>query len=226
MTRRLLALLVVLALALPALALADHTDPKKRINQADQRKAASIVLKRTDFGAGWKKSPKSPETNEHYGCPGYNPNESDLVLTGEAEAEFETAEGVPSVSSYANVYRTRREAAASWARSAKPALAPCLATLLKREIEKEGGKVVIAKKGTIAFPRYAPRGVAYRVVMNVTVTSGGNTATIPFTLHVLALGNGRGDSVLLTFGLGNGVPNAELRRYAKLTATRLAAAKL
>lgn len=225
MTRRLLALLVV-ALALPALALADHTDPKKQIDAADQRKVVSIVLKRTDFGAGWKRSPKTPDTNEHYSCPGYNPNESDLVLTGEAEAEFEGAEGVPSVSSYANVYKTRRDAIASWTRSAKPGLAPCLATLLKREIEKEGGKVVIAKKGTIAFPRYSPRGVAYRVVMNVTVTSGGNTATIPFTLHVVALGNGRGDSVVMTLGLGSGVPTAELRKYAKLTATRLAAAKL
>jgi hypothetical protein len=45
-------------------------------------------------------------------------------------------------------------------------------------------------------------------------------------MHLIALGSGRGDSILLTFGLGDGVPNAELRRYAKLTATRLAAAKL
>ena len=221
MIRR-LALAVLVVLAVPALALANHTEPKKRIDPADQRKAASIVLKRTDFGAGWKTSPKTPDTNEHYSCPGYNPDESDLVLTGEAEAEFDSPDGDPSISSYANVYKTRREAAASWTRSAKPALAPCLATLLKREIEQNGGKAVITKQGTFAFPRYAPRGVAYRVVMNVTV----NTTTVPFTLHVIALGNGRADSVLMTIGLRNGVPAAELRKYAKVTASRLAAAKL
>jgi hypothetical protein len=225
-TRRLLALLVVLALALPALALADHTDPKQQINPADQRKAASILLKRTDFGAGWKKSPKAPDTNEHSNCPGYNPDQSDLVLTGEGEASFEPAGGIPSVSSIANIYRTRREAQAAWRRSAKLGLAPCFALILKREIEKDGGKLAIIKKGTIAFPRYAPRGVAYRVGINITVTVSGKPTVVPLAMHLIALGSGRGDSILLTFGLGDGVPNAELRRYAKLTATRLAAAKL
>ena len=225
MIRRLV-LMVVVALAVPTIALADHTEPKKQINAADQRRAASIVLKRSDFGAGWSKSPKKADVNEHFNCPGYNPNESDLVLTGEAEADYDSADGDPSISSYANVYKTRREATASWARSAKPALAPCLATLLKREIEQNGGKVVIAKHGTFPFPRYAPRGVAYRVVMKVTVSSSGTTTTVPFTLHVIALGNGRGDSVLMAVGLRDGVPDAALRKYAKLTASRFAAAKL
>ena len=45
-------------------------------------------------------------------------------------------------------------------------------------------------------------------------------------LHVVVLGNGRGYARLLTFGLGNGIPSADLRAYAKLVAGRLAAAKL
>lgn len=121
----------VLVLAVPALALAGHTDPKKQITAADQRKAASIVLRRTDFAAGWKKTPATPDTDDHPSCPGYDPNQSDLILTGEVEVEFEAAAGIPSVSSLANVYKTRRDALAAWTRSAKPALAPCLARLFK-----------------------------------------------------------------------------------------------
>ncbi len=45
-------------------------------------------------------------------------------------------------------------------------------------------------------------------------------------MHLIALGNGRGDASLLAFGLGNGVPSADLRTFAKLVAGRLAAAKL
>ena len=55
MSRR-LALLLLVVLAVPALALAADTDPQRKINAADERKAASIVLKRTDFAAGWKRT--------------------------------------------------------------------------------------------------------------------------------------------------------------------------
>ena len=45
-------------------------------------------------------------------------------------------------------------------------------------------------------------------------------------MHLLALGRGRGDTGLMTMGLGNGIPSADLRAFAKLLAGRLAAAKL
>ncbi len=55
MSRR-LALLLLVVLAVPAIALAADTDPHRKINAADERKAASIVFKRTDFAAGWKRT--------------------------------------------------------------------------------------------------------------------------------------------------------------------------
>ncbi len=225
MSRR-LALLLVLALALPALALAADTDPKERFNAADQRKAASIVLKRSDFAAGWKKVPSKPDSSEDNSCPNYNPDQSDLVLTGEAEADFELAGGLPSVVSVANVYKSRREAVAAWTRSAKPALASCLAAILKREAAASGQKLAITKTGMIPFAKLAPRTVAYRVGLEVTVTQAGKTSKVPLTMHLVVLGNGRGDCGLVTVGLGSGVAMADLRAFAKLTASRLAAAKL
>ena len=221
-----LALILLVVLAVPALALAADTDPKKRINPADQRKAASIVLKRSDFAAGWKKVPSTPDSGEDPTCPGYNPDQSDLVLTGEVEAEFEATDGLPSVSSIANIYKTKREAVAAWTRSAKPAFASCLARIFKQAVEGEGGKVSIVRSGVFAFPKYAPRTVAYRAALNLVVTEGGREAKVPVTIHAVALGSGRGDSVLLTIGFGNGIPVADLRAFAKLTASRLAAAKL
>ena len=225
--RRRLVLLLLVVLALPAtLALAADTDPKKQINPADQRKAASIALKRSDFPAGWKKASGRPKTNADAGCPGYNPDQSDLVLTGEAMAEFEGAEGIPSVSSATNVYKSRREAQAAWSRSAKPALAPCLARLLERELAKTGVKASVTKSGKLAFPKLAPRTIAYTVVLTVTVTQAGQQTKVPFTIHIVGLGNGRGDALLMTVGFGGGIPMADLRAFAKLTASRLAAAKL
>jgi len=224
--RRRLALVLVVALAVPALALAADTDPKRQINAADQRKASSIVLKRSDFVAGWRKTASTPDTGSDYDCPGYSPDQSDLTLTGDVQADFVAAQGFPTISSTANVYKTRGQAATAWARSDKPALAPCAAKVLKQEIEKDGGKVTIGRAGKIAFPKLAPRTSAYRISFKVAMTNAGQTSTVPFTVHLVVLGHGRGDVTLLTFALGDGIPQAELRAFAKLTASRLAAAKL
>ncbi len=223
-----LALLILVAFSLPALALAADTDPKRRITPVDQRKAASIVLKRSDFAPGWKKVPTTAAGGEGEGesCPGYRPDQSDLVLTGEAEAEFEAAEGMPSVSSTSNVYRTRRDALAAWSRTNKPSLAPCLARLYKEEFQRQGNRAVIAKASRIAFPKVAPRTAAYRVTLQLTVSDGGKSVTVPFTIVLVALGNGRGDCVLTSASFGDEVPAANLRLFAKVTASRLADAKL
>jgi hypothetical protein len=222
--RRLAVLLA--ALVLPAAALAADTDPQKRPTAADKRKAASIVLKRADFVAGWKRAPVSSDSDGEFSCPGYDPDQSDLVLTGEAEAEFNGPQGIPSVYSVANVYRTRREATAAWTRSDKPGLVPCIAKTMKAEFAKSGGKVSITKQGRVAFPRYAPRTLALRFAFGVAVTEAGKTSTVPLTIHIVVLGHGRGDAMLMTVAYGSGVPPADLRAFAKLTAQRLAAAKL
>ena len=215
---------MLVVLALPAFALAAGTDPRKQINPVDQRKAASIVLKRTDLAAGWTTVPNTPNSVEDPSCPRYKPDQSDLILTGETQANFEG--DTSRVTSVSNVYKTKRDALAAWTRSVQPALAPCLAQILKRGIEDAGGKAAIVRQGRIAFPTLAPRTAAYRVVVNVSHTDAGQTTTVPLTLQLIALGSGRGDTVLLTYALGNGIPSRELRTYANLLAKRLAAAKL
>ena len=48
---RRLALILLVVLAVPAIALAANTDPKREDHSADEARAASIVLKRTDLSA-------------------------------------------------------------------------------------------------------------------------------------------------------------------------------
>jgi hypothetical protein len=224
--RRLVAVLL-LVLGVPSLALASHTDPKRQIDAADQRKAASIVLKRTDFVAGWSKAADVPGDDDgHFSCPGYNPTEADLVLTGDAERAFKRPEGFPVVFSGANVYKTKGNALASWSRGAKPAMAPCFAKFMKNEIEAGGAQVRIARAGTMTFPRLAPRTIALKIVLEVSVTNAGETSTLPFTVNIVGVGNGRGDATLMTMGFGAGVAMPEVRAFAKLLSARLAAAKL
>ena len=127
---RLLAALLVLCIAVPAVALAADTDPKKKITPADQAKARSMLLKRTDFAAGWKKVPPSPDSD--LVCPGFNPDESDLTLTGEAETDFEHTQGVLFVGSASEIFATKEDAVKSWTRSDKPATARCLGYFFKQ----------------------------------------------------------------------------------------------
>jgi hypothetical protein len=222
--RRLLAALLVACVAVPAIALAADTDPKKKITPADRAKARSIVLKRADLAAGWKKVPPGPDADTT--CPGYNPNESDLTLTGEAEADYEHAPSATLVSSYAEVYATKADALKSWARNNKPALARCIGFFFHKEVTKEGNQVRIVKAGRMAFPKLAPRTAAFKVVANVTITENGQKRTVPVAIHLLAFGNGRGDTSLYTLSLGAATPTADLRAFGKLLASRLAAAKL
>ena len=222
--RRSLATLAVLCVAIPAVALAADTDPKRRITPADQVKARSILLKRTDFVAGWKRTPASPDSD--FVCPGFNPDESDLTLTGEAEADFERSGGGVAVYSYSEVWASKSDALKSWTRSDKPAAARCLGYAFRKGAEAEGAQVKIISAGRIAFPKLAPRTAAFKVVARVTIPQSGRMETVPITIQAVALGHGRGDVSFAAISPGAGLATTDLRAFGKLLATRLAAAKL
>jgi hypothetical protein len=221
-----LAVLIAGCLALPALALAADTDPVKRIDPADQRKAASIILQRADLGAGWRKVSVSPQDVADVACPGFNPDLSNLTVTGEAKATYKKAVGIQSVHSGASVYETKADALALRWHTVRPGLAQCLAHTLKQGMDEENGTVTIVRQGRIAFPKVAPRTDAFRVVTSVSVRQAGQTVTLPFTLHWVGLGRGRAETAFFALGAGKGLPVEDLRAFARLLAGRLAAAKL
>jgi hypothetical protein len=222
--RRRLGALLVLSIAVPAVALAADTDPKRKITAADQAKARSILLKRADFVAGWKQVPAT--RNADASCPGFNPDESDLTLTGEGGANFRHEQGVLSASSYSEVYATKADALKSWTRNDKPATARCLGYFFRQSTPDKSIKVAIVSAGRMAFPKLAPRTTAFKVVARLTITDSGKTSTVPVTIQLIAFGQGRGDTAMLAMSPGAGVPAADLREFGKVLAARLAAAKL
>jgi hypothetical protein len=222
--KRLLGALLALSIAIPAVALAGDTDPKKQITAADRAKARSMVLKRADFGAGWKQSPPVPDSDAT--CPGFNPDESDLTLTGEAEVVFEHAQGLLSVASYSEIYATKDDAVKSWTRSDKAATARCIGYFFREGATDKTTKVTIVSAGRMAFPKLAPRTTAFKVVARLAITNEGKTTTLPITIQFIAFGQGRGDTAMLAITPGTGIPTAALRTFGKVLAARLAAAKL
>jgi hypothetical protein len=222
--RRRLGALLVLCIAVPAVALAADTDPKKKITPVDQAKARSILLKRSDFAAGWKKVPSPPESDAT--CPGFNPDESDLTLTGEADSNFEHTQGLLSVASYSEVFATKADAVKSWTRSDKPATARCIGYFFREGATSESTEVKIVSAKRMAFPKLAPRTIAFKVVARLTITDKGQKTTLPVTVQLIAFGQGRGDTAMYAVSPGTGVPITALRVFGIGLAARLAAAKL
>jgi len=221
---RRLALLLLAVLAVPAIALAADTDPKRKINAADERKAASIVLKRTDFATGWKRTTTPNNDDDDLNCSFYHPDGSDLTLTGDAEAEFERTGGFPSVLSYADVYATAKDAASAWSRTVKPALARCLAQFFQHEVSGAGTTIKVLNYGKIAFPRVAPRSAAFRIAVRMVVSQDGQTTTVPLTLHIVVVGRGRAEAGFLSFAPSPGIAGTDLRAFGTLLAKRMKAA--
>jgi hypothetical protein len=221
--RRLTALLVLVVLAAPAIALASSTDPVRRLDPADGRKADSIIFKQKDFAVDWKRVASSVSGGGgDLSCAYYKPDGSDLTLTGHAEAEFARG-GVSSVLSYADVYATAKDAATAWSRTVRPALARCLGDFFEREAAAPGMKVSVVGNGRAPFPRVAPRTAAFRIDVKMLVTQSGQTKEVPLALPLLVIGRGRAEAGFLTFA-SRGVSTGDLHTYGKLLAERMKAA--
>src|SRR5215208_2929033 len=114
MLRAALAVLFVAALGLAPGATANGPNKEQiRFNAADQASARAAVLRRSDLGAtGWTGGPVKPDLSSTMSCPGYEPKQSDLVLTGAAKADFRHS-GL-SIQSFAQVLKTKSMVARDW----------------------------------------------------------------------------------------------------------------
>ena len=192
MSRRLL-LLVLVVLALPALALAAATDPTKQINPVDQRKAASIVLMRPDvIVPGWKKVAVIPEQRRGSRLPRVQPRpirpHPDRRGREQLRGRRDQGRlGVQRLQDQARCARLVDTACETRSRS------------LPRSVVQAGDRAGRRQSRDREvrpdrFPEFAPRTAAFRVSMTVSYTDAGKTTTVPFTAHVVVLGNGRGDA--------------------------------
>jgi hypothetical protein len=173
---------VLLALVGAAGAAADN--PTVRISHADQLKAESALLRLTDFGVGWTGGQRTPSKLTAPQCPGFDPKESDLTVTGHAEARFAYAKGSVVFDQDNQVLESEKAVATDFARVIRPKLKDCLAYELKQSGK---GHVVSVSVRELPFPKIGTSSAAYRGTM--VVRAGGRKVT--FVSDFIFIGQGR-----------------------------------
>ncbi len=142
MTRRTLPVAAGLTLAVLVLcgaALADNYTYRR--TAADDAAAARVTLKAGDFPSQLALSGgavKPDETPNNESCDGYRPKESDLVVTGDAEARFHDAHRSLAVDAQVQLLQTASMAATDIARSRRMLTVACQLQAAKQD----GVKVV------------------------------------------------------------------------------------
>jgi hypothetical protein len=162
---------VVVALACASAAYADN--PTVRIAKADQAKAEQALLRLHDFGVGWTGGKRTPSKLSAPNCPGFDPKESDLVVTGHAEARFTYGRGGVIFDQDTQVLESSQAVATDFARTIQPKLSGCLARQLKASGK---GTVVSVDVNPLTFPHVGSVSAAYRA--SITVRSHGRLGRI------------------------------------------------
>lgn len=161
-----------------------------RLNPTDQAAARAAVLRRGDLGAGWAGGARTPAPPSTVTCPAYEPKQSDLVLTGTAEARFQNTAVV--LQSDAQVLKTRAMVARDWQRSVTdPRAAACLRHTLVKQLPSSE-RLVSFK--TRPFPRLARYAAAYRMLVNVHA-AGQNVLVV---IDLVLVGRSRTELTLTT----------------------------
>jgi hypothetical protein len=185
---RRLALLVLGAFVATAAAAVAGSDPGKeqvRLVAADQAAARAAVLRLQDLGEGWTGGPKKPSLSSKPPCTNWQPKQSDLVLTGAAEADFKHP-GL-EIDSGAQVLRTARMVQLDWQRTAvAPGLVGCLRSFLQKQSSADA-KVVSVHRLAFARVPGADYTAAYRVEIDVRASG----TTVPIYSDVVLVGRGR-----------------------------------
>ena len=124
------------ALVVAAAAWASGTDKEPRhYTAADQAIARSIVLTQSDVGSAWKGGAKKVDTSAPPTCPNFDPKQSDLLVTGDAESMFSDDAAGVQYDSEAQVLQTAQMVQLDWQRSIpQPGLLPCLRTILAKSL--------------------------------------------------------------------------------------------
>lgn len=192
-----LALLAVLAGTASAAA-TKAGDPKKRHNAADQAWAERLRVQHDDLGAGdWRIEPR--DANAERGMPQAckDPNMSDLVETGSAEAP-NFSRNLSFVSSSGVVFQTAGQMRAAYGRLARSPLDDCIAWSFKKGAELAGARVRVSSFRSLPTSQLAPLGRAARVDLVVS----GPSASVRGHISYYLLSRGRAGVILLIASFG------------------------
>jgi hypothetical protein len=162
-TRLLAVCASALVLAAAALA-ADSTDPKVHIVKADQARAARAVLRYSDLGPAWSGGATKPVSLKAPICPGHQPNDSDLTITGHAESVLSLASLGFQVDTDSEVFKSPAQVAQLVRRTMGAASLACLKYNLVKSV---GTGATVGDPQSVAVPKAGDRTKAYRVELAV-----------------------------------------------------------
>jgi hypothetical protein len=210
------AVFAAVALGVSSGAMASSSD-KARVSftAADLAAARAAVLHRADLGTagGWTGGARKPDLSSTMNCPAYAPRQSDLVVTGAAEADYHHA-GL-ELQSDAQVMKTRTMVALDWRRTVTaPKAFSCVRTMLARSLPAGERLASFAKQ---PFPKLTPYTAAYRAL--VDVSAAGQHALV--VADIVLVGRSRTElslSVEAPAAARSTLPAAELRLAKALLA--------
>jgi hypothetical protein len=195
------------------------TDPQKRLNPADQARAAAIRIHHDDLGPGDWRLESSQDNNvaSPQGCE--EPDLSDLVETGEAENPDFSRNG-SFVGSGAAIFQSARQATTAFQRVARQSFNRCMISAFKQELSGSGARLRILSSGPIAMKSPPPHFVSGRVRFSVS----GPAATIGGRISFYFFARGRATAILFVASIGKPmqpIPGSLESRLASLVVSRL-----
>jgi hypothetical protein len=158
--------LSVCALTFVASAVADNAgvldNPTVRITRADQARAVAALLSLRDFTHGWKGGRTSAHKLSAPSCPGFDPKESDLVVSGHADASFSYPKSAVTFDQDIQVLHSPSAVRTDFARTITPKFAKCLAYQLGK-----GKNVVSVRVDRVSFPPVGDVSAAFRATLTL-----------------------------------------------------------
>jgi hypothetical protein len=210
---------ITAALVVAAAAFASGTDKEPRhYTAADQAVAHSIVLTQSDVGSAWKGGAKKVDTSAPPTCPNFDPKQSDLLVTGDAESMFSDDAAGVQYDSEAQVLQTAHMVQLDWQRSIpQPGLLPCLHTILAKSLPADERIVSVTR---VSIPKLATYSAEIRVVIDVHSKTAPKDVLV--MLDEVLVGRNRTEITLSTaapYAARGPVEQSELR-LAKLLVSR------
>lgn len=159
--------LLMLALALVvsgfAAATAAAGKPVHSYTKADQHLAGEVVFHLGDFPTGWR---SQIDTSKNGSPACFNPNLSDLTLTGEASSHEYVHGDATFAEALAVVFKSHAMALSAFKRLAVENLIQCFSSYIKQQ-SSSNTKIKNVSSGRLNFPHLGDRSAAYQIAIEL-----------------------------------------------------------
>lgn len=204
---------VVLAavVALVAVTAAQARDPAQRHTAADTKRAKALALRRSDLATGWRPEKAAKPTPP---CTA-GPDESKLIQTARIDPSFTWKDGITSVGSEVDIFRSAREARLDWKYSTLSLMSTCLLQSAHADLAKSV-HITLKSAKRLPGPKGVERGLHYRFVFTLH-----SKQTVDLVADVIAIGRGRISTVLHTLTVRAPLPPLVLNSLVGVLSHRL-----